>query len=167
MISIGAVLDDTGVEPYRTYSAEFPGPDKNTYRWGNVEGMAFTPDGSFLLCGMRNPLHGTEAILFVVDGVEEAFRSADPEPLRLTDIFPLQLGGRGVSDLCWDPLTVLLNGEMPIHLLDSEQASAPFVGNSLLSFFGDYCADERLDEVFPVGRGKKWNLPFTFESITC
>ena len=31
-------------QPYYTYDAEYPGDDKNTYRWGNVEGITFTPD---------------------------------------------------------------------------------------------------------------------------
>lgn len=129
--AVGAILDDAGVEPYRTYTAEFPSTDKNTYRWGNVEGMAFTPDGSLLLCGMRNPLHGTEAILFAVDGVEEAFRMADPQSLRLTDIFSLQLGERGVSDLCWDPLTkgyLIAAGKSNGPRLDDDQ---PFPPNTL------------------------------------
>ena len=94
-----------GVRPYRTYHAAFPGPDKNTYRWGNVEGMAFTPDGSVLLCGMRNPLFGGRALLFAVRGVEEAFAAGDPRRMKVTDLFALDLAGRGVSDLCWDPRT--------------------------------------------------------------
>jgi hypothetical protein len=129
--AVGSILDDAGVEPYRTYAAEFPSTDKNTYRWGNVEGMAFTPDGSFLLCGMRNPLHGSQAIMFVVDGVEEAFRTADPQSLRLTDIFSLQLGERGVSDLCWDPLTkgyLITAGKSNGPKLDDDQ---PFPPNTL------------------------------------
>jgi len=65
--------------------------------------------------------------------------------------------------LCWDPQKRLPNGEMPIYLLDNEQALAPYVGDSLMTFFGDYCADEKLDEVFPVGQGQKWNLPKNFD----
>ena len=94
-----------GVRPYRTYYGDFPGPDKNTYRWGNVEGMTFTPAEALLLCGMRNPLHNGAAVMFVVRGAEEAFRFKDPKRMALTDLFTLDLGQRGVSDLCWDPLT--------------------------------------------------------------
>ena len=94
-----------GIEPYRTFNTDFPGPDKNTYRWGNVEGMAFTPDGAALLLGMRNPLCGDSAMFVVVHGVAEAFDMADPGKMRIDDMFALDLGGRGVSDLCWDPLT--------------------------------------------------------------
>jgi len=103
------ILDDyfsrAGIKHYRTYYQDFPGPNKNTYRWGNVEGMAFSPDGSSLICGMRNPLSGEDAILFVLGGVDEAFDSRDPVKLRLTDMFTLELGRRGVSDICWDPVT--------------------------------------------------------------
>jgi hypothetical protein len=95
----------TGIHPYRTYYNEAVGTNKNTYRWGNVEGMAFTPDGQALLCGMRNPLHHDRAILFVLTGVDNAFDTRDASRLVVTDIFTLPLGGRGVSDICWDPLT--------------------------------------------------------------
>jgi hypothetical protein len=93
------------VEPYRTYYADFPGPDKNTYRWGNVEGIAFTPQNKGLLCGMRNPLYEQKALLFVVRGVEDAFDRRDNKQLEVTDLFTVDLGERGVSDLIWDSLT--------------------------------------------------------------
>jgi hypothetical protein len=93
------------VQPYHTYYADFPGPDKNTYRWGNVEGIAFTPQNKGLLCGMRNPLYQQKALMFVVRGVEEAFDRQDNKRLEVTDIFTVDLGERGVSDLYWDPLT--------------------------------------------------------------
>jgi hypothetical protein len=93
------------VPPYRTYNGDFAGPDKNTYRWGNVEGMAFTPDGSRVLCGMRNPLCAGRAILFVLEGIDVAFDARDAARLRLTDLFTLDLGERGVSDLAWDGVT--------------------------------------------------------------
>ena len=93
------------VEPYRTYYADFPGPDKNTYRWGNVEGIAFTPQNQGLLCGMRNPLYKQEALMFVVQRVEDAFDRQDHKQLEVTDLFTVDLGERGVSDLIWDPLS--------------------------------------------------------------
>ena len=93
------------VEPYHTYYADFTGPDKNTYRWGNVEGIAFTPQNKGLLCGMRNPLYQQKALMFVVRGVEDAFDRQDNKLLEVTDLFTVDLGERGVSDLIWDPLT--------------------------------------------------------------
>ena len=101
---IGGYFKTVGVEPYRTFNVDFRGLDKNTYRWGNVEGMAFTPGGSTLLLGMRNPLLEDRAIFIVVRGVPEAFDRADPREIRVEDMFTLDLSGRGVSDLCWDPL---------------------------------------------------------------
>jgi hypothetical protein len=103
--AVGDCFKTVGIEPYRTFNVNAPGSDKNTYRWGNVEGMAFTPDGSALLLGMRNPLCGDCAILVAVRGVAEAFDSGDPSKMRVDDVFALDLAGRGVSDLCWDPLT--------------------------------------------------------------
>jgi len=94
-----------GVKPYRTYYGEFSGREKNTYRWGNVEGITPAPDGSTWVCGMRNPLIEGLAILFAVRGVDDALDRKDPKRLALTDVFTLDLGGRGVSDLCWDPRT--------------------------------------------------------------
>ncbi len=120
-----------GVQPYRTYHAEFTGPEKNTYRWGNVEGVAFTPDGHHLLCGMRNPLFGGEALMFVVGNVDEAFDAQDPNRLALTDLFTLDLGQRGVSDLCWDSLTrgyLISAAKSNGPKLDKDQ---PFPPNSL------------------------------------
>jgi len=96
---------DIRVEPYRTYFADFVGDDKNTYRWGNVEGIAWAPDGAALLCGMRNPLLGGKALVFALRRVDEAFDAADAGRMKLTDLFALDLGSRGVSDMCWDPVT--------------------------------------------------------------
>ena len=96
---------DIRVEPYRTYYAGFVGPDKNTYRWGNVEGVAFAPDGLTLLCGMRNPLLGGKALVFALRGVDAAFNAVDAARMNLIDLFTLDLGARGVSDMCWDPVT--------------------------------------------------------------
>ena len=91
-----------GIEPYSTYYAQ---ADKNTYRWGNVEGLTFTPDGSRMLCAMRNPLLDGAALLLAVTGVTEAFDAKDPGRMKVTDLFALDLGQRGASDLCWDPVT--------------------------------------------------------------
>ncbi|HRS10955.1 MAG TPA: hypothetical protein P5068_12855 [Sedimentisphaerales bacterium] len=98
-------FEAVGIEPYRTFHPDFSGSDKNTYRWGNIEGMCFTPDGKRLLLGMRNPLLGSHALMAVVVGIEEAFDTRDANKLDLVDLFAIDLGDRGVSDLCWDPLT--------------------------------------------------------------
>jgi hypothetical protein len=103
--SIGRTFEAVHIEPYRTFYAESPSTGRNTYRWGNVEGMCFTPDGASLLLGMRNPLCGDYAIMVVVQGVAEALHAVDPGQFRVTDVFGLDLGGRGVSDLSWDDLT--------------------------------------------------------------
>ena len=103
--AIAPALEAVHVEPYRTYYAESPSTGRNTYRWGNVEGMCFTPDGSSVLLGMRNPLCGDYAILVAVQGVTEAFRASDSGRFQVMDVFGLDLGDRGVSDLAWDPVT--------------------------------------------------------------
>lgn len=90
-----------GTVPYRTY---YEDTDKNTYRWGNVEGIVFSPTGE-MLCGMRNPLHRGKAIVFVLKNIDSAFLERNPERFELAEIFTLELGGRGISDICWDPLT--------------------------------------------------------------
>ncbi len=122
---------DIKVEPYRTYHADLVGPDKNTYRWGNVEGTALTPDGSTLLCGMRNPLLGGSAMLFALGGVDEAFDTADAGRAKLLDLFTLDLGARGISDMCWDPVTrgyLIAAGKSNGPKLDKDQ---PFPPNTL------------------------------------
>ncbi len=103
--SINSHFSHAGIEPYRTFCATFSGPDKNTYRWGNIEGMCYTPDSSALLLGMRNPLCGPQALMAVVQGSDHAFRGNDPDRMSVVDMFTLNLGRRGISDLCWDPLT--------------------------------------------------------------
>lgn len=104
---LNGYFEQAGIEPYRTFNAGFTGEDKNTYRWANVEGITFTPDGEHLLCGMRNPLVEGKALLFTVSErhVRLAFDHEDAEALHVSDLFALDLGHRGVSDLCWDPQT--------------------------------------------------------------
>jgi hypothetical protein len=98
-------FETINVQPYYAYDVDYLGQDKNTYRWGNVEGITFTPDGQYLLCGMRNPLFDKAAILFAVSGIPQATESLQPDALKATDIFLLDLEGRGISDLSWDPVT--------------------------------------------------------------
>jgi hypothetical protein len=130
--AIRAALDEhfqaIGVQPYATY---YDQADKNTYRWGNVEGLALTPDGSRVLCALRNPLFHGEALLCAIGGVEQAFETADPDCLKVLDLFALDLGQRGVSDLCWDPVTkgyLIAAGKSNGPKLDKDQ---PFPPNTL------------------------------------
>ena len=58
-----------------------------------------------IICGMRNPLAGEKAIMFTVGGLDKAFDKEDATLLHVSDVFSLDLGGRGVSDMCWDPKT--------------------------------------------------------------
>lgn len=104
-LAVNTVFDKAGVRPYHTFFAEFAGEDKNTYRWGNVEGIAFTPDGKRMICGMRNPLLNGRAIMLAVGHVADAFEHVDAARMVLADAFTLDLGLRGVSDLTWDPAT--------------------------------------------------------------
>lgn len=119
------------VKPYRTFFAEFPGANKNTYRWGNVEGLAITPNGAMMMCGMRNPLLGGAAIAFVLRGVDEAFDARDARRMALVDMLTLDLGRRGISDLCWDPVTrgyLIAAGKSNGPKLDKDK---PFPPNTL------------------------------------
>jgi hypothetical protein len=109
VISLESVRDELnvhfealGVEPYSAFNSD---RGENTLRWGSIEGLAWTPSGQQLLCGMRTPLAGADAMLFALESVDAAFDSNDGSLLRVVDLFRLDLGGRGVSDLAWDPVT--------------------------------------------------------------
>ncbi len=103
--SVNEHFQAIGVEPYRTYYEQSASKDKNTYRWANIEGLCFVPDSSLAMCGFRNPLLGEAAIVAVFDGLEDAFDAKNPRMLSLKDLFTLELGRRGVSDMSWDPVT--------------------------------------------------------------
>jgi hypothetical protein len=98
-------FEAANVHPYYTYYVDYPGQDKNTYRWANIEGITFTPDGRVLLCGMRNPLFDRAAIVFAVSGIPRPGQSLQDKSLKVEDFFLLDLQDRGISDLCWDPVT--------------------------------------------------------------
>ncbi len=89
----------------KRYSSYNVARNKNTPRWGNVEGLAWSPDNRTLLCGMRNPLANEDALIFALQGVDKAFDAGDANLLGVTDLFRLDLGGRGVTDMSWDPVT--------------------------------------------------------------
>jgi len=121
-------FDALGIQPYRAFYAEFPGQNKNTYRWGNVEGITFTPNTDTLLCGMRNPLPADRAMLFAVTNLDRAFDAEDPSPLEVTDLFVLDLGERGIADICWDPVTqgcLIVAGRSAGPKLDKDQPYPP------------------------------------------
>ncbi|HUW82504.1 MAG TPA: hypothetical protein VMZ31_06850 [Phycisphaerae bacterium] len=121
-------FDTLGVQPYRAFYGEFPGPNKNTYRWGNVEGITFTPNADTLLCGMRNPMPADCAMLFAIANVDRAFDAEDPSLLEVTDLFVLDLGERGIADICWDPVTqgyLIVAGRSAGPKLDKDQPYPP------------------------------------------
>lgn len=141
---INEYFESVGIEPYRTFHADFSGSEKNTYRWGNVEGMCFLPDGRGLLLGMRNPLLGTHALMAVVEGVDEAFDNRDASRFRLTDFFALDLGDRGISDLAWDPLTrgyLIAAGKSAGPKLSKDQPFPPNTLDSALFWWSGHKRD--------------------------
>lgn len=104
---INAHFIKMGVHVYHTYNTDV---DKNTYRWGNVEGMAMVPrsleadpesDAMTVLLGMRNPLIHNQAVVAAVSLPVEL----GSEQTHVKDLFVLDLGGRGIADICWDPVT--------------------------------------------------------------
>ena len=150
---INGYFERAGITPYRTFNAGFVGADKNTYRWGNVEGLCFTPDERRLLLGLRNPLLAGRALMAVVEDVERAFRADDPDELRVTDLFTLDLGARGISDLCWDPLTqgyLMTAAKSNGPKLDKNQAFPPNTLDSALFWWtGDKRDEPVLCATFP------------------
>ena len=140
-------FNELGVEPYRTYYADHVGADKNTYRWGNVEGIAFAPAGGDdppLLCGMRNPLLKGRAIVFVLGGIDAAFDARDVGRITLRDLFTLDLGGRGVSDLSWDPVTrgyLIAAADSNGPKLDNDRPYPPNTLRSALFWWSGHKAD--------------------------
>lgn len=138
-------FDKIHVHPYYTYNADYPGDDKNTYRWGNVEGITFTPDGKSLLCGMRNPLFDGAAILFAVSGMVRTGAPSQTESMEVTDLFLLDLDQRGVSDLFWDPLTqgfLITAAKSNGPRLDPDQPYPPNTLDSALFWWSGHKADQ-------------------------
>ncbi len=109
-----------GVEPYRTYFAEASGEDKNTVRWGNVEGTTLTYNGQNMLCGMRNPLYQNQAIVFVLSNLDRAVSDRNPHAMSVTDLFLLDLDGRGITGMDWDNVT---NG----YLISAARSNGPWL----------------------------------------
>jgi hypothetical protein len=142
---VEACFEKIKVQPYSTYFIDYPGENKNTYRWGNVEGMTFTPSGQSLLCGMRNPLFDRAAILFVVSGMVRTNVLSQTESLEVTDFFLLDLEDRGVSDLAWDPVTqgyLITAAKSGGPRRDSDQAFPPTSLDSALFWWNGHKTDK-------------------------
>jgi hypothetical protein len=141
---VNGYFESAGIAPYRTFNAGFVGPEKNTYRWGNVEGLCFAPDGRRLLLGLRNPLLAGRALVAVVEDIDRTFAMSDPDQLRITDLFDLDLGERGISDLCWDPLTqgyLMTAAKSNGPKLDKNQAFPPNTLDSALFWWTGHKQD--------------------------
>ncbi len=65
--------------------------------------------------------------------------------------------------LCWDINKKNEKGEYQIYLLENEQNEAPLVATTLDEFIQEFCLNQKIDDIFPMGQGKKWNLEPTFK----
>jgi hypothetical protein len=142
---INGYFEAAGIAPYRTFNASFVGNDKNTYRWGNVEGMCLAPDGRRLLLGLRNPLLADHALVAVAEDIDRTFTMDTPDRLEITDLFDLDLGARGISDLCWDPLSqgyLITAAKSNGPKLDKNQAFPPNTLDSALFWWTGHKQDE-------------------------
>src|SRR5690606_6748985 len=97
-------------------------------------------------------LIGEHALLFVVEGVDAAFDQRDGQSLRVIDVFRLDLGGRGVSDLCWD-------GQTRGYLIAAMQSNGPRV-----SVDQPYPSDD-LDCALFWWSGNKADQPVMFAKV--
>jgi len=132
-------------QPYYTYDADYPGEDKNTYRWGNVEGITFTPDKKYLLCGMRNPLFDGAAIVFAVSEIPYKNQLIQQESMKVMDFFLLDLEDRGISDLSWDPVTqgyLITAGKSNGPRLDPDSPFPPNTLDSALFWWSGLKSDQ-------------------------
>lgn len=142
---VEACFEKIKAQPYSTFFIDYPGENKNTYRWGNIEGIAFTPGGQSLLCGMRNPLFDGAAILFVVSGMVRTNTPSQTEALEVTDFFLLDLDDRGVSDLSWDSVTqgyLITAAKSNGPRRDSDQAFPPNTLDSALFWWSGHKNDK-------------------------
>lgn len=141
-----------GIEPYRTYNPDFSGSNKNTYRWANIEGLCFVPNSSLVLCGFRNPLLEGQALVAAVDGLDETFDTQDPLRLDVEDLFALDLGGRGISDMAWDAVT---SG----YLIAAAKSNGPWLDKN------QPFPPNQLDEALFWWSGHKSDKPILFAQI--
>jgi hypothetical protein len=65
--------------------------------------------------------------------------------------------------LCWDIDTKDKAGEYAVFLLDNGYSCYPKVSTSFQEFVDEFCLNQKIDKIYPVGNGKKWGLPPTFE----
>jgi cell wall assembly regulator SMI1 len=89
---------------------------------------------------------------------EYAEPTVDTDWLQTLTPFGTSING---DIVCWDANRKLENGEYPIVILSSEQEYAVKVATSMSEFI-DFCLSGKIDELLPVGQGKKWKLPSTF-----
>jgi hypothetical protein len=82
----------------------------------------------------------------------------------LLSLFPFGSSENG-DILCWDLNQKDENGEYPIYLLDNEQSAAPLVAHSMDEFVEEFCINQKIDDIYPMGQGERWNLPARFESF--
>lgn len=68
--------------------------------------------------------------------------------------------------LCWDINNPRMNNEYPIYFLDNEEACIIHAGDSIDDFIEGFCINGKIDELYPLGKNEKWNLPHTFIPYT-
>ena len=66
--------------------------------------------------------------------------------------------------LAWDSDSSNDDKEMDIYLLDNEQSDVVLIGSSIQDFLRN-CLNGKLDEVFPLGEGRKWDFPEKFKRL--
>jgi hypothetical protein len=66
--------------------------------------------------------------------------------------------------LCWDTLHEN-EGEYPIYFIDNEYTTIFIAAQSLNEFVEEFCL-KKIDEIYPIGNGDKWNLPATFKAYS-
>ena len=71
----------------------------------NIEGLSISRDGNALLLGLRSPLVQGKAMIIPVNNAVAALglASSDPQPAQTATPMLLDLGGRGIRSLEWDP----------------------------------------------------------------
>jgi hypothetical protein len=105
-----------------------------------------------MLGAMRNPLRQGKAFVFALTGIEEAIDNRDDSTIKLVDLFLLDLGGRGISDLCWDPVT---QG----YLIAAAKSIGPKLDND------EPYPPNSLDSALFWWSGNKLDMPILFAKI--
>lgn len=133
--------------------------------------------GGGLLCGLFNILvpntsstnidivaRNKELKSLIKENIEAGFWD---DAKDISKEWLLSLEPFGTSDngdiMCWDVNKKDERGEYEIYLLENEQNEAPLVAKNLDEFIQGFCLDQKIDEIFPMGQGEKWNLQATFK----